>query len=259
MTSPPGTWVTDTIHVDARLCRGRPDPGPLDPRDDLRVPARGLVAVADGIAPLFGLEARRSSASRARRAFSSAAFFARGGFFRASSSRPPAFRRPPSPPRPSRRRPAPPPVSQLRGVRVLAFLSRAFSCCEFLCRFLLGFEPFLLPGASRSRPGRVSADPVPRAAARVRAPAPARAAASGLGVGGAFGRACFRRRSSPSMASVCAGGGRCFQVNQPKTAAATMHECSSIDSANARQRPWVSDFCLGGICQRALLFLRGLA
>ena len=50
----------------------------------------------------------------------------------------------------------------------------------------------------------------------------------------------FSARSSTtvaSMASVSTGGGRCFHVNQPYTAAATMPECSSTDSAIARQRP----------------------
>ena len=40
------------------------------------------------------------------------------------------------------------------------------------------------------------------------------------------------------MASVSTGGGRCFQLNQPYTAAATIPECSSTDSAIARQRPF---------------------
>ena len=69
---------------------------------------------------------------------------------------------------------------------------------------------------------------------------------AGSGGGGSgFGSRCdsLQRRSSTtvaSMASVVTGGGRCFQVNQPYTAAATIPECSSTDSAIARQRPCVT-------------------
>jgi hypothetical protein len=69
------------------------------------------------------------------------------------------------------------------------------------------------------------------------------AGSTGFGSGagaGAAGR-FFSVRSSTTvaaMASVVGGGGRCFQLNQPYTAAATMAVCSSTDSTTARHRPF---------------------
>ena len=54
---------------------------------------------------------------------------------------------------------------------------------------------------------------------------------------GGFSSYVYDTVNTDEIAITVGGGGRCFQVNQPYTAAATIPECSSTESANARQRP----------------------
>ena len=242
VTSPPGTWVTDTIHEMPGRAEGGLIQARCDARDDLRMPALRLVAVAGGIAPFFGLERCAEVPPRARDA--------------------PFLRRPSS-----RRRHLPRAFSRRLLVR------GSLLGCGLFGR---GLRRGLLSPLRRARRPRVPSVP-----ARPSAPAPAFPArlfvretlffllaldfgrvglgrpllfdGRRLGFGRRFGR--FGRFGGSGLAARCPSARArrprwlrwpasppaadwCFQVNQPYTAAATMAECSSIDSAMRASALW---------------------
>ena len=249
---------------DARPCRGWFDPGPRRcARRSAHASASASSLLRAALPRSSASRARRSSASRASRAFSSAAFFAAAAssarFFSGAFLSATAF--------------------SAAAFSAAAFAAACFSASTLLgvfalLQFLRGLL-FLLRASSAVRAARcflfLALDlgrigfrrPLlfRRAAAPVRARAPARFGGGGSGAGSASGAMPFSARSSTtvaSMASVSTGGGRCFHVNQPYTAAATMAECSRIDSAIARHRPFVSDLPeRGGIVGQRARFCSG--
>ena len=116
VTSPPRDLADRHNTLDARPCRGWPDPGALDFRDDRRIP---LIASA-----LLRTALPRSSASRLRRSSACARvarLFVRGllgrrGFFRLLLLLAPFCRPRPCPLRPSRQPLSPRPLSRPRAV-----------------------------------------------------------------------------------------------------------------------------------------------
>ncbi len=129
--------------------------------------------------------------------------------------------------------------------------SRSFSSCAAFC----SCSRFCCSVFSRSRGAPASLRSI-SAGSGLGGPCSSTGAGSGSGAGSGTGSAgggavrawtrCLsaRARRPPWLRwpAFRPGGGRCFQVNQPYTAAATMAECSRMDSAIARHRPLVETY-----------------